>query len=338
MESRRKFMKGAAGASLLGTVGLSGCIGSITGSGGGTTTIRAATVFNQDHIQARILKRGVENFIESAKGNYELNLLAGSIGGEEDQMESAASGNIEMHSTSFGGLTNRYASQYGFMSAPFVAQDWEHVQAMEDKFLRGDDSLNSVLINDGSQRVMRGAYRGIRHTTSNKPIRKPEDIAGVPMRLPEIGSWIAPWKKIGVDVTPVQADELYSALQTGVVEASEGPIGQFTDFSLYEVQSHFSHTSHMVQAYAQVVNEDFWQGLGDDQETLRTAIDDAVNWGYDTLQSDFDKLTQMVQDDHGTTVVTDVDTKAFQEAAAPEIERLFEEKWKVSYDEVSSLA
>lgn len=340
MVSRRDVLKGSIGLTAGGIVGLSGCTDVIGGNGGsGGGTIRAATVFNQDHIQARILKRGVKNFAEKAEGDYSLKLLAGSIGGEEDQMESAASGSIDIHNTSFGGLTNRYASQYGFMSAPFVAQDWDHLQAIADEFLPGDDGLNSVLISDGNQRVIGTAYRGVRHTTSNKPIRKPEDIAGVPMRLPEIDSWIAPWKKIGVDVTPVQADELYSSLQTGVVEASEGPIGQFVDFSLYEVQSHFSHTSHMIQAYAEVVSENFWGNLsGDEQDKLRSSIDEAVGWGYDTIQKEFENLTQMVQDKHDTTVIDDVDRKAFQEAAAPEIQRLFEENWKVRYSDVNGLA
>ncbi|EMA54766.1 TRAP transporter substrate-binding protein [Halococcus salifodinae] len=297
-------------------------------------------MFNQDHIQARILKRGVNNFIETAEGDYSLDLLAGSIGGEEDQMEAAASGNVDIHSTSYGGLTNRYASGYGFLSAPFVAQSWEHLQAMEKEYVEGENGLNSVLSEEGGQRVIRAAYRGVRHTTSNKPVKSPKDLQGVPMRMPEISSWIAPWKTIGVDVTPVQADELYSGLQTGVVEASEGPIGQFVDFSLYEVQSHFSKTGHMIQAYPQVVSTSFWDGLSDsEKETFNTAVDDAVNWGYETIQSEFEDLTQMVQEEHDTTVIPadEVDQQAFQETAAPEIRRLFEENWNTSYDDVQSL-
>lgn len=338
MVTRRKYLSTVAGASAVSTVGIAGCLG---GGGGGTTTISAATVFNEDHIQARILSRGVENFVEASDNDYELDLLAGSIGGEEDQMESAATGDIQMHSTSFGGLTNRYASEYGFISAPFVAQGWEHLQAIEEEYVHGENGFNQALIDGGSQRVLSGAYRGVRHTTSNKPVTHPDDLADTPMRLPEINSWIEPWAEIGVEVTPVQADELYSALQTGVIAASEGPIGQFVDFSLYEVQTHFSQTGHMTQAYAQVVSDDFWNDLSDDdKDNLQQAVDDAITWGYDTLQGEFDEMTQMVQDDHGTTVVPaeEVDQEAFQAAAEPAIERLFEENWLVAYDEVRSLA
>ena len=338
MVTRRKYLSAVAAASSVGTMSMAGCLGD---GGGGTTQISAATVFNEDHIQARILSRGVENFVEASDNDYELDLLAGSIGGEEDQMESAATGDIQMHSTSFGGLTNRYDSEYGFISAPFVAQGWEHLQAIEEEFVHGDDSFNTVLAEEGSQRVLGGAYRGIRHTTSNMPVTHPDDIEGVPMRLPEIDSWIQPWDEIGVEVTPVQADELYSALETGVIEASEGPIGQFNDFSLYEVQSHFSQTGHMVQAYAQVVSTEFWDSLSDaDKDALDQAVQDAIDWGYDTLQGEFDELTQMVQDEHGTTVVPaeEVDQQAFQEAAQPALDRLFEEEWLVGYDEVANLA
>ncbi|MFC5973574.1 TRAP transporter substrate-binding protein DctP [Halomarina salina] len=349
MVSRRDVLKTGIGVSAAGLVGLSGCTDALGGGGngnnssggGGGGTIRAATVFNQDHIQAQILERGVNNFIENAEGDYSLNLLAGSIGGEEDQMEAAASGSIDVHSTSYGGLANRYASGYGFLSAPFVAQGWEHLQAMEAEYVEGEDGLNSVLTEEGNQRVVRAAYRGVRHTTSNKPVTSPEDLEGVPMRMPEIDSWIGPWNAIGVDVTPVQADELYSALQTGVVEASEGPIGQFVDFSLYEVQSHFSKTGHMTQAYPQVVSTQFWDSLSDgDKETFNTAIDDAVSWGYETIQSEFEELEQMVQEEHDTTIVPaeEVDQQAFQEAAAPKIRQLFEENWNASYDDVQSLA
>lgn len=338
MVTRRKYLSAVAGASAVGTVSMAGCLG---GDGGGTTQISAATVFNEDHIQARILKRGVENFIEASDNDYELDLLAGSIGGEEDQMESAATGDIQMHSTSFGGLTNRYAGEYGFVSAPFVAQGWEHLQAIEEEYVHGDDGFNQELIDGGDQRILGGAYRGIRHTTSNKEVHHPDDLKDVPMRLPEIDSWIQPWDEIGVDVTPVQADELYSALETGVIEASEGPIGQFVDFSLYEVQTHFSQTGHMTQAYAQVVNEEFWGDLSDDdKDNLDQAVQDAIDWGYDTLQGEFDEMTQMVQDEHGTTVVKaeDIDQEAFQQAAEPAIQRLFEEEWLADYDDVRNLA
>lgn len=339
--SRRQYLAGVASGALAGLAGCSSGDGA-SGSNNGiqSRTIQVALTFNQDHTQAEMIKRFRDNVDEQTDGQITVDpLFGGSIGGEEEQMEAGASGSVDMHGTALGGLTQAYGPEYGFAEAPFVAESWEHYQAIADEYIFADGGFNDQLIEEGNQRILQGALRGLRGFTSNFPVRHPDDVQDVKLRLAQFDMLIEIWNGVGANATPVSFDELYSALETGVVDASEGPIQQFMDASLYEVQSHFSTTNHLLQTNQYVINEDTWQDMsGEAQTAVEESLSDAIEWANEQTRSETDELLQTVQEEHDVTVVTDVDREAFREAARPTLERLFEEQWTANLDDVKSLA
>lgn len=361
---RRDVLKTGGMAVTLGTVGLAGCTGSEgDGDSGGSSDsgsddssdsssddssmdsgaesmeISVAYASGPESKQAQAVKSEFIDRVESdTDGRITFNFEAGTLGGSEDILDATQGGSVDMVLESPEATATRFAPGYTFAGDPFVMRDVDHYRNVEQEFLLTEDGLNGELVPQGL-RMFQGFRWGNRGVTANKPVRTPEDVQGVQMRLPQFDSWVGVWEEIGVSVTPVAFDELYSALETGVAEASEGPITQFMDTSLYEVQTDFSDTKHLLSMHAFIMNEEFYQGLSsEDREYMEMVMQEAANDINEALvqgeQEDFEAAR-----DEGTTITeaSEIDREAFVEAAQPYLETLAEEEWEVGLDEIQAL-
>jgi TRAP-type transport system periplasmic protein len=115
---------------------------------------------------------------------------------------------------------------------------------------------------------------GFRHyTTAGKELRSADDMAGVKMRTMNHPLHMEIARSLGMSPTPVAWGELYTALQTGVVEGQENAIPTFLIPKLYEVQDHMILDGHVYSINTVVVNEEWYQGLPED---LRAAVNQAA--------------------------------------------------------------
>jgi tripartite ATP-independent transporter DctP family solute receptor len=111
---------------------------------------------------------------------------------------------------------------------------------------------------------------GFRHITNNeRPITKPEDLKGIKLRVPG-GVWrVNMFKAYGANPSPMPLAEVYSALQSGVMDGQENPFPQIASAKFYEVQKFLSLSGHVYTPAYLVVGEDSWKKLpGDVQTTL----------------------------------------------------------------------
>ncbi len=276
---------------------------------------------------------------EQTNGRISFNIEAATLGGTEDNLSALEAGTVDILHESPTALSQRFASEYSFAGDPFVIEDMEHYRAVTEEFLKPEDGLNGVLLENGI-RLGDAFYVGNRCFTSNSAVTSPEDVQGLKLRLPQYETWTTVWDEIGANVTPVAYDELYSALQTGVVDASEGPISQFLAVSLYEVQSHFSVTNHLLDTKHFLYNEEFFQGLSDaDRELITSTAADAVDKMTNDIKSREEELYNQAEE-QGTTVVPaeEVNRDAFVEAAMPALEQLSQNTWAVNISEIQDLA
>lgn len=330
---RRRVLKGSAGIATAGIVGLAGCTGD--DGDGGDVSMTIASAFEPGHILVEVAEMFKEEIEEETDGDFSVEVSGGGAYGAEDEIgELVSGGDPDAHSAgTFPYL--QYAPEYYFIGSPFVINDYEHFLRVMD----GDSTEGMIdqVIENGNQRpIGQQIYRGNRHFTANGPVQTPDDLQGLDLRLPELDPVVDIWSEAGANPTPVALDELYSALQTGTVDASEGPAQQISSFNLHEVQSHYSLTGHLIETGNIYMNEDFYQGL---DESYRDLVDEIG-------QSVSEEATEIAQDDEqdlidelaneGMTIVEDVERDAFQEAAEPAINRWFEEEWASSFDEVQS--
>ncbi|WP_197052454.1 TRAP transporter substrate-binding protein [Halobellus rufus] len=316
--------------------------GATTSSGGGgeELDITFATTQPPENISVQTAQ---EHFIdvieEETDGRISVNLEAATLGGTEDNLDAIEAGTVDILHESPTALSQRFSSEYSFAGDPFVIEDMEHYRAVNEEFLMPEDGLNGILMENGIQ-LGPAFYVGNRCFTSNKPVTSPEDVQGLKLRLPQYETWTAVWDEIGADVTPVAYDELYSALQTGVVDASEGPISQFLSVSLYEVQSHFSVTNHLLDTKHFLYNSEFFDGLSDeDRELITSTASDAVEAMTEDIKAEEESLYEQAREEDTTVVTADeVDRDAFVEAGQPALDELSETNWAVDIADIQDLA
>jgi len=131
-------------------------------------------------------------------------------------------------------------------------------------------------------------------TSSTRPIKTPEDLAGFKIRVPPSPLWTSMFKAFDAAPTSINFSEVYSALQTKVVEGQENPLAVIFFAKLYEVQKYLSQTNHMWDGFWFLANGKAWQGLPADvrdviAKNLNQAARDQredVKKANDTLQAD----------------------------------------------------
>ena len=131
-------------------------------------------------------------------------------------------------------------------------------------------------------------------TSSTRPIKTPEDLSGFKIRVPPSPLWTSMFKAFDAAPTSINFSEVYSALQTKVVEGQENPLAVIFFAKLYEVQKYLSQTNHMWDGFWFLANGKAWRGLPADVQDViaknlnQSAHDqrDDVKKANDTLQAD----------------------------------------------------
>jgi len=98
-------------------------------------------------------------------------------------------------------------------------------------------------------------------TSSAKPIKTPEDLSGFKMRVPPSPLWTSLFKAFGAAPTSINFNEVYSALQTHIVDGQENPLAIIDVAKLYEVQKYLSVTNHMWDGFWFLANKRAWEAL-----------------------------------------------------------------------------
>lgn len=337
--SRRSFVKGIGIGGITATAGCSsieGLAGGGGGGGGGDVSMTIASTFEPGHILVQAAETFKEQVEEESDGEISVDISAGGSYGSEDEIgEIVSQGGVEAHSAgSFPYY--QFAPEYWFFGCPFVLADYDQLLSV----LESDEmeEAHEALVEEGNQRpIGQQIYRGARHFTSNDPIREPADVDGLNLRLPELDPWVSTWEEVGASPTPVALDELYSALEQGTADASEGGAEQISSFDLYEVQSHLSLTGHLIANGNIYINESFYQDLDETHRDLVMEVgQSATASAAEESQAREEELIDELGE-QGMEIGDDVDREAFQEAAAPAVEQLFEDTWEFDLETVRDM-
>src|SRR6185312_13338766 len=115
-------------------------------------------------------------------------------------------------------------------------------------------------------------------TTSRKPIVQPADLQGLKIRVPVSALWISLFKSLGAAPTSINFAEVYSALQTHVVDGQENPPAIISAAKLYEVQKYCSLTNHMWDGWWLLVNRRSGSGSPPSFRRSRPRISTRPRW------------------------------------------------------------
>ena len=198
-----------------------------------------------------------------------------SLGARAKSKSQLRAGALDFMTTS-GVLLQTVAPTAGVNGLPFAFKDYNAVWPAMDgdlgAFIRA--AIDKIGLHTFPKCVDNG-FRNI--TTSIKPIEKPEDLKGLKIRVPVTPLWVSSFKALGAAPTTINLTELYSALQTKVVDAEENPLVQIDTYQLFEVQKYCSMTGHVWDGNWIVANRRKWTSLPEDaQKVVSSNFDDAA--------------------------------------------------------------
>ncbi len=172
-----------------------------------------------------------------------------------------------------------------------------------------------------SKEIVGLAYwdNGFKPMSANKPLRKPEDVKGLKMRIQSSKVLEAEMRAVGALPQVMALSEVYQALQTGVVDGTENVTSNFYTQKLFEVQKYLTRTDHGYIGYVVIANRKFWDGLPADIRTiLEGALKEATRYGNDLAQKDNDDALAAVRKSGRTQVIelTPDEKRAWKKALA----------------------
>jgi TRAP-type C4-dicarboxylate transport system substrate-binding protein len=288
-------------------------------------TIRIGSPFKAGHILVDAAEKFKELIERGSGGRIAVEVQAG-VKSEEEINDLCSKGAIEMQSNGNRPL-EIYAPQYFFLGAPYVLKDLDHFM----RIWQGDlgKAAREQVEKNGNLSYLGIIYRGLRQTTSKKPLYTPADVYGLKLRLPVVPTWVAIWKEIGAEPVPVPLPDLYKSLKEGKAEASEGDLPQITSFKLDEVQTHLTITNHMVQTGQMSINRTFYSGLSrEDQNLILKAAREARDWANEKMKKG--ELSFLIDLQRKGMQVLIPDADSFRAKARPAVDELFKTQWSVT--------
>ncbi len=195
---------------------------------------------------------------------------AGALGGEREYIEACMSGTVEAGIAS-GPIASFYPEAM-VTDIPYLFPS----SNVAWKVLDGPfgEKLSKGFMKQTGLRNLAFAEVGFRNFTNDvRPIRKPSDLKGLKIRVMETPLYVNMVKALGASPTPIAWPEVYTALQTGVVDGEENPIGTILMANFPEVQKYVTLDGHVYGVDWFFINEDFFQSLSPE---LKYIVQDAA--------------------------------------------------------------
>jgi TRAP-type transport system periplasmic protein len=264
------------------------------------------------HPMAIRAREAMQAIKEESGGRLDITLYTNSLlGGDTAMISQTIAGALEMYVLPLDLLAAKNPA-CGICGVGYAFIDYDHIwQAM-------DGDLGNYLRGIAEQigfHVVHNCYdHGFREiTTRTKPIETPADLKGFKIRLPVAPYYISLFQHLGASPTPINFSEVYSALQTGVVDGQENPLVLIDTAKLYEVQKYCSLTNHTWAGLNISFSNIAWKRLPHDLQELsekhfnQKALEERDDWQVMT-QKEIENLKSKGM------VFNAPDPKPFQEA------------------------
>jgi len=254
-------------------------------------TLKWANNIPATHPSTVRIKEAAEAIKKDTGGKVDIQVFPNNqLGGDTDMLSQVRSGAIDIFPLS-GLILQTLVPLAGINGLAFAFKDYPTVWAAMDgelgAFVRA--AINKVNLHV-FDRCLDNGYRNI--TSSTKPINTAADLKGFKIRVPVSPLWTSMFKALEASPASINFSEVYSALQTKVVEGQENPLAIIEIAKLYEVQKYCSMTGHMWDGQWILANGKRWASLpADVQAVINKHVTDAVMKQRDDIR----RLTDVVE-------------------------------------------
>jgi len=281
------------------------------GDAGGQVELTLAHSYTEDQPQHTCGAQVIKEEAEAADVGITVEVYPNSqLGGDADRIASVQSGDVDIDIQGASALAAVYEPA-GVVDATYVFDDGAHLVRF---FTDGSADQLEQDFKDASGGVsILGAWSaGARQFTANEPIREPADLEGLRMRFPGSAQYLLNAQALGAEATEVAYEELYLALQQGVVDGQENPLTNISASNLVEVQDYVSMSDHGQNSNLIVAAPTFDSELDDDQ---RAALEEAVAAAVEQMPGCVEEAEREIlekwEQEGSVEIVDDVDQEAF---------------------------
>jgi TRAP-type C4-dicarboxylate transport system substrate-binding protein len=191
------------------------------------------------------------------------NFPAGQLGGFVDLIDGNRKGTYEITSGGFD-VEGDLAPDLSALSLGYVFDDEEHVEKVIAEM---QDEMSQKLEEQTGASIIGMGEDGWRWVFSSKEIQSIDDLAGVKIRVPEAEIPLGLWGALGASPAPVPFTEMYSALESGVIEAGESAVAQIQANAFWEPAKHLTNTKHWYNIKPVRANSDWLNSLPEDLQS-----------------------------------------------------------------------
>ena len=240
----------------------------ITANAADQVTLVMAEVNPLDTIVGQTDSFFAEKVEELTGGSVKIDLqAAGVLGSENDVLDAIANGDdsIDISRISAFALTTYGCKKASLLSIPYTWTGRDHFWAF------ADSELAAEFLNEPQEigLPLRGIFygeEGFRHFFTREPVTGIKDLAGLKLRVSNDPVMVGMVEGLGASATPVSFGELYSALQTGVVDGAEQPIANYKVNAFPEVANNLILDGHTLGAIQVVITDSAWEKLNEEQQ------------------------------------------------------------------------
>src|SRR5690349_1311180 len=287
--SRRTLLKASAATAVLGGIGAP----HVARAQSAEFTYKYANNLPDTHplnVRAREMAAAIKT---ETNGKFDLQIFPNNqLGSDTDMLSQIRSGGIEFFTLS-GLILATLVPAASINGIGFAFPDYDAVWKSMDgelgAYVRAQIAKANLVAMD---KIWDNGFR--QTTTSNRPIVSPDDFKGLKLRVPVSPLWTSMFKALDAAPASINFSEVYTALQTKIVDGQENPLAIIATAKLYEVQKYCSLTNHMWDGFWFLANRRAWEALPDD---VRGIVAKHINAAGLKERDDVAKLNATLQQD-----------------------------------------
>jgi tripartite ATP-independent transporter DctP family solute receptor len=300
------------------------------GAAEGGKTLRLAINQTEDYPSTVALTNFGERLSEATDGRWAIDVYPNEqLGAQAETLQLVSDGAVDLAIVAGPQLEN-LNKDFVVVNMPGVFESDAHEMAVvNDDEIMGDlySSLEgeNVSVMGGFTAGMRGVY------TVDGPIETPEDLAGMKIRVQETDTMIRMIELMGGTATPMAFGEVYTALQSGVIDGAENAEPSYTTQKHYEVATHYSYTNHLINSDFLIMNTELLDSMSEeDRATFEEEWDATIEEYAGMWQESID--TAIEEAEAGGVIFTTPDQEAFAEALAPLADEVLNDEQRELYE------
>lgn len=285
---------------------------------GAKIPVRLVTVQPNSQESHHVIQRWCDALNERSGGAVEATLSGpeAAPGGERDALEGVRALGVfdGCHITT--SLLSTVEPRYGLTDLPFIFRDHAHAFSTVDGEI--GKQLDEALLQNAGLRAMMRTYSAFRHThLADKVIRTAADFQGVKIRSIQSHTAISMFRLLGANPVPLAAPEVYTSIQTGVIDGWETPLDAAIGWKTYEVTKQVSLTGHQYVDVVLCLSDSFYQGLPGEIQDLMAEVTAEILPDHRARMEEATTDAATALEGFGVTITQIDDKSSFQEAVAP---------------------